>query len=131
MTPARSELIPFYAIGAWLGVALLLPIAAFPMSYLSPTLANVLFFGPQYMFSFRWLANGAGSESQLLFEPPLGTFFTIIFWLTVAGVYWTVMRRVQSRSVVFLIAPFAIVAATIAAHWAFGRAGYELLLDGP
>jgi hypothetical protein len=118
-------------MGAWLALAYCLPILVFVLGYLLPfpSLENILFFGPQYMFSFRWLSAG-DPPGQLLFQPLSAFVFGVVFWGAVVLVYAAVTRRL-SRGVAVAMAPLFIVAATIAVHYAFGQLGYRLLLDGP
>jgi hypothetical protein len=126
----RSRLLGLYAIGGSLGAVWLLPIIAFPLSYFSATLGNLFFFSPQYVFGFRWLAKGGPFTPELLFEPLAGVLFGWIFWGAIAFAYMLVARR-WHVCVALLVAPVVIVVATIAVHYAFSTAGYELLLDGP
>jgi type IV secretory pathway VirB6-like protein len=130
----RPLLIGLGVMGAWLAFAYVLPIVVFGLAYLQlpipiPSLENMLFFGPQYMFSFRWLS-AAGSAGQLLFQPLSAFVFGVVFWAVVAFAFAGVTRRL-GRGIAVALAPLFIVAATIAVHYAFAQFGYRLMLDGP
>jgi hypothetical protein len=129
----RPLLVGLGMMGAWLALAYCLPSLVFVLAYLrlplSSPLDNMLFFGPQYMFSFRWLS--AGSSAEDLLFPPMSAFaFGIVFWAVVALAFAGITRRLR-RGVAVALAPLFIVAATVAVHYVFARLGYQLMLDGP
>jgi len=123
-------------MGAWLALAYCLPFVLFGLAYLQmpilipiPNLENMLFFAPQYMFSFSWLSKGY-PPAQLLFQPPSAFMFGVAFWAAIALAFAGVTRRLR-RGVAVAFAPLFIVAATIAVHYVFAQFGYQLVLDGP
>ena len=131
----RPLLVGVGVMGAWLAFAYCLPFLLLGLAYLQMpipipgNLDNMLFFAPQYMFSFNWLSKGY-PPLDALFQPSSAFLFGVVLWAAVALAFAGATRRLR-RGIAVALAPLFIVAATVAVHYVFGQLGYQLVLDGP
>lgn len=119
------------AIAASLLLSIVLAVAAMEVPVNLPwDLNEHLFFGPQYLFSFRYIVKPVSFHFESLFSPAGAWVFGIALWGIVAAGYGWLTRRLPTFAV-FLFAPVVVIATAFIVHGVFEAMGYRLELDGP
>ena len=123
--------IAFAAIPLWLALAVVLPFVAILLHPVLPrTGASLVFFAPQYLFSFDQIVRPVDGGFASLFSDQLAGLVCLLLWSTATVCYGLFARRIPGR-VSFLLAPLALAGVAAAFHVAAGALGYTLQLDGP
>jgi hypothetical protein len=131
MSTSPRTAISFSAVPLWLLFALALPFVAIALHrFLPRSVANSVFFAPQYLFSLRQLVRPVdGGFAPMLTEQGAATF-CVLLWLATTLAFGYFARRLSGRTQLVL-APLAVLVAAGVLHLTAAALGYSLQLDGP
>lgn len=131
MSTSPRTAISFSAVPLWLLVAMALPFVAIALhAFLPRSVANFVFFAPQYLFSLGQLVRPVdGGFAPMLTEQSAVTFCVLV-WLATTLAFGYFARRLPGRTPLVL-APLAVLVVAGVLHLTAGALGYSLQLDGP
>jgi hypothetical protein len=130
-TQKIEHLLAYCIIPFWLFAMCFLPYIALAFHQILPRqIGNLIFFAPQYLFSFLYIVKPLEHGFDRLFSNYGAIIFGFALWPTVTiaigllGKYW------RARYL-FFVGPFVIAITTLVVHSMFSLFGYQLQLDGP
>ena len=120
----------FVLVPVYLATSLVLPSLVILVHRILPnSVQMLLFFCPQYFFSFSYVVRSVPGGFHPLFQTPIAHVFGLAIWVLASLGFGFVARRWRLRYQL-LAAPLAIALVTILIHTTFYLLGYALQLDG-